>query len=99
MVGEQRHRLSDCGGDDLLKIVVTARGTEQSPIFFADQPPFDQAAESIIRMISQNNSVRIWCAKGIHMDHTPTFKHDKEAGEILCKECGEVFKSGTYGQK
>ena len=82
-----------------MKVVVRSRGTEQPPVYFADQPPFDLAAEAIVRLIRQNNSVWVWCAKGIHMDHTPAFKHDKEAGEIFCKECGEVFKSGTYGQK
>jgi hypothetical protein len=82
-----------------MKVTVTSKGVEQPPRYLSDEAPFDEAADSIIRIIRQNNSVWIWCAKGIHMNHVPNLKHDKEAGEILCKECGEVFKSGTYGQK
>lgn len=77
----------------------TSNGRDLKPEYLGDQPPFDDAAEIIVRMIRQNNSIWIWCAKGVHMNHVPKLKHEKEAGEILCTECGMVFKSGTYGQK
>ena len=83
----------------LMIIKATSEGIELNPEYPVDQPPIDGAADKIIRLIQKNRNVWIWCAKGIHMDHVPRLKHDKDAGEILCAECGMVFASGTYGQK
>jgi hypothetical protein len=81
-----------------LMVAVSSKGELKDQQVFPDQPPFTGVASYIIRSLRQSPSVRIRLAKGSHMNHIPELRHDKDAGEILCIQCGVVFKEKTYGQ-